>query len=119
MERTSRDTWAERVERWKDSGLTAKEYAAGLGISAGSLSWWKWRLSSEAASPKPGRPGRRSAKSGTRVGTSPVTFVEVTTHAAAAEPLEIMLPSSVRIRVPSSFDAAALGRLLDVLEQRR
>jgi hypothetical protein len=37
MERTSRDTWAERVER-KDSGLTAKDYAAELGISARSLS---------------------------------------------------------------------------------
>jgi hypothetical protein len=28
VERTSRETWTKRVERWKDSGLTAAEYAA-------------------------------------------------------------------------------------------
>jgi hypothetical protein len=44
------ETWAKRVERWTDSGLTAKEYAAGLGIKAHSLTWWKWRLSSGAGS---------------------------------------------------------------------
>ena len=44
MDRASRETWAKRVERWTDSGLTAKEYAAELGIKAHSLTWWKWRL---------------------------------------------------------------------------
>lgn len=119
MDWTSRDTWAKRVERWKDSGLTAKEFAAELGVNAHSLSWWKWRLSSEATTPKSGRSGRRSTRRSTQVATTPVTFVEVTTAAAITEPLEIVLPSSVRIRVPSAFDAATLGRLLDVLEQRR
>ena len=33
MDRTSRETWAKRVERWKDGGLRAKEYAAEVGIS--------------------------------------------------------------------------------------
>jgi hypothetical protein len=28
MDGTSREEWAKRVERWKDSGLTAAEYAA-------------------------------------------------------------------------------------------
>jgi hypothetical protein len=119
MDRTSRETWAKRVERWKDSGLTAKEYAAELGINAQSLSWWKWRLSSEAVTRKTGRRTQRSTKRQTQVATTPITFVEVTTPAATAEPLEIVLPSSVRVRVPSAFDPATLGRLLDVLEQRR
>ena len=48
MDRTSREEWAKRVERWGDSGLTAKEYAAEIGIKAHTLSWWKWRLSSGA-----------------------------------------------------------------------
>jgi hypothetical protein len=48
MDRTSREEWAKRVERWGDSGLTAKEYAAELGIKAHTRSWWKWRLSSES-----------------------------------------------------------------------
>jgi hypothetical protein len=118
MDRASRETWAKRVERWTDSGLTAKEYAAELGIKAHSLTWWKWRLSSGAAAPKASPRRRRSAKRSTPVAAAPLTFVEMTA-AAAPEPLEVVLPSSIRIRVPSAFDAAALGRLLDVLDQRR
>jgi hypothetical protein len=47
-----------------------------------------------------------------------MTFVEVTAP-ATAEPLELVLPSSIRIRIPSLFDARVLGRVLDVVEQRR
>ncbi len=126
MERASRETWAKRVERWTDSGLTAKEYAAEAGLNAHSLAWWKWRLGAE------GRPRRstrvevsasRSALSAASTSSSsssttrPLTFVEVPTSERAGS-LEIVLPSQVRIRVPSAFDASALGRLLDVLEKR-
>jgi hypothetical protein len=118
MERASRETWAKRVERWKESGLTAKEYAAELGINAHSLSWWRWRLG--AGEVKPTARPRRAIRNATptTISTPPLTFVEMTA-AAATEPLEVVLPSSIRIRVPSSFEASTLGRLLDVLEQRR
>jgi transposase len=110
MDRTSRETWAKRVERWRDSGLTAKEYAAEVGVNVHSLSWWKWRLSSGAT--------RRERSSRTRRATTgPLTFVEMAS-AVAPESLEVVLASSVRIRVPSTFDASALARLLDVLEHR-
>jgi transposase len=115
MERTSRETWAKRVERWQDSGLTAKEYAAEVGINAHSLSWWKWRLSSGARAQGGVPRKRRSAISPAT--PSPLTFVEMTS-AVIHESLEVVLPSSIRIRVPSSFDAPTLGRLLDVLEHR-
>jgi hypothetical protein len=46
MERVSREAWAKRVERWRDSGLSAAEYAAEIGVKAHTLSWWKWRLGS-------------------------------------------------------------------------
>jgi hypothetical protein len=46
-----------------------------------------------------------------------LTFVEMAS-AVAPESLEVVLASSVRIRVPSTFDASALARLLDVLEHR-
>ena len=35
--RLDRDEWRRRVERWKDSGLTAKEFAAETGINAGNI----------------------------------------------------------------------------------
>ena len=98
MDRASRETWAKRVERW-DSVLTAKGYAAELGIKAHSLTLWKWRLSSGAAAPKGSRRKRRSAKRSAPAAAAPLTFVEMTT-AAAPEPLEVVLPSSIRIRIP-------------------
>ena len=115
MDRTSREEWAKRVERWGDSGLTAKEYAAEIGIKAHTLSWWKWRLSSGAPALKRRRRTRRAPTTG--AGATPLTFVEMAT-ALAPEPLEIVLPSRVRIRVPSAFDGSTLARLLDVLEAR-
>ncbi len=36
--------WAKRVERLADSGLTAKEFAAEIGVNANTLAGWKWRL---------------------------------------------------------------------------
>jgi hypothetical protein len=115
MVRASRKEWAKRVERWGDSGLTAKEYAAEIGIKAHTLSWWKWRLSSGAPAQARRRPARRATTTG--VGATPLTFVEMA-KAVAPEPLEIVLRSSVRIRIPSTFDGSTLVRLLDVLKPR-
>lgn len=44
-------TWAERVEEWRASGLSAEEYCRGRGLSAGTLYRWSSRLrrSGEAA----------------------------------------------------------------------
>jgi transposase len=116
MERESRETWAKRIERWKDSGLTAKEYATEAGVNAHSLTWWKWRLSTPPKTKAESRPRRVARGASSQAGT-PVTFVEL--PATGAEPLEIVLPSTVRIRVPSGFDAAALRRLLEALDARR
>ena len=111
MERVSRETWAKRVERWMDSGLTAKEFAAEAGLNPSTLSYWKWRLRAKRTAKR--RPATKSA----RRAMSPLSFVEVTKAVAAAEPFEIELGSGVRVRVPGSFDADALSRLLGVLER--
>jgi hypothetical protein len=115
MDRTSREEWARRVERWGDSGLTAKEYAAEIGVKAHTLSWWKWRLTSGTPAAGPRRRGRRAPSAGARA--TPLTFVEMT-PAVAPEPFEVVLRSSVRIRIPFTFDGPTLARLLDVLEAR-
>lgn len=120
MDAALRETWAKRVERWKDSGLTAKEFQAESGINARSLSWWRWRLAGgEPAKKKRTRSSKRpdGALSKTPAVT-PLSFVEVPT-AIVRDPLEVVLVSSVRIRVPIGFDDATLVRLLDVLERRR
>ena len=112
MERVSRETWAKRVERWIDSGLTAKEFAAEAGLKASTLSYWKWRLRAK----RPAK-ARRAATTSAALTTSPLSFVEVARAATAAEPFEIEFGSGMRVRVPGSFDAEALRRLLAVLER--
>jgi hypothetical protein len=41
------------------------------------------------------------------------------TAPVTVDKLEVVLPSTIRVCVRPGFDAATLGRLLDVLEQRR
>jgi hypothetical protein len=113
MERADRETWAKRVERWKDSGLSAKEFAVELGVSPKSLAWWKWQLTKEDAPTR-----RRVRRARTKAAISPLTFVEMSAS-PTRESLEVVLASGARIRVPVDFDPAALGRLVDVLDKRR
>jgi hypothetical protein len=122
MQEQVREKWAKRVERWKDSGLSAKEFEAESGINARSLAWWRWQLSKGDETPKPRR-RRRSRKTSAVAITRPpalptMKFVELTAP-VTREGLEIVLPSTIRICVRPGFDAATLGQLLDVLEQRR
>jgi transposase len=121
MDRESRATWEKRIERWRDSGLSAKEYAAEVGINAGSLKWWAWRVGAAEKSqpPKVRARRRRSPKIASAVTSSPLTFVEMATTVTATDAIEIVLPSTVRVRVRRGFDDTTLRRVLDVLEQRR
>jgi hypothetical protein len=60
--RTSREEWRKRVERWKDSGLTAEQYASELGINAKTLQFWKYKLAKPAASAQRARGARASRR---------------------------------------------------------
>lgn len=113
-----RAVWIRHVERWKASGLSAKEFAAQSGINWRSLSWWKWRVG--AGFPKKKRKPKASVAGSPEApkALAPLSFVEVTAS-VMREPLEVVLPSGLRVRVPAGFDDATLARLLDVLERRR
>lgn len=78
------------------SGLSVPAFAARAGLDAQRLYVWRRRLTGEASS------------------TSPA-FIEV--RSAAVAPMEIVLAAGHVVRVAPSFDAVALRRLLDVLEQ--
>jgi hypothetical protein len=117
MEKTTREEWSKRIERWKDSGLSAKEFGHETGISPRSLAWWRWQLGRNAKEPTLAEPTRRrTRKPKSAPSVSPMTFVEVSAP-SAREPLEVVLASGRRIRVPSSFDAPTLERLLVILER--
>lgn len=94
------------MQRWVDSGLTAREYAAETGLNENTLAHWKWRLGTQAprAAPRAG-------------------FVEVVAGTAAPEAaatcFELVLPQGLVLRVPPRFDAAGLRRLLTALQEAR
>jgi transposase-like protein len=113
MRGESRTIWAKRVERWAESGLSSKEFAAEIGVNARTLVYWKYRFGREAE-------GTWPAKSEPTSTTAP-TFVEVTDgelERPLSPSLEVATGSWV-VRVPDGFSEATLVRVLDVLERRR
>ena len=108
--RASREEWGKRIERWRDSGLTAEQFAGELGINASTLKFWAYKLgkgNGEVAADRAPKPTPPKAAS----------FVELRREPVSAA-FELDLGNGRRLRVPASFDSAALERLLGVLERR-
>jgi hypothetical protein len=108
--KTSAEEWQKRLERWRESGLTAEQFASELGINAGTLKFWRYKVNKairETSHPR--RPVKPAAP------TTPA-FVEVRAASSEAR-FEIDLANGRRLRVPSAFDPSALERLIAVLER--
>lgn len=116
MARASAQEWAKRVERWRDSGLTAKEFAAETGLNAGTLSYWAWKLRAGEASSAKGtkRAGRSSQvrRSNAQSEAAP-SFVELPSASvvSSSSVLELVM-GELRVRVPAGFDERTLGHVL-------
>ena len=106
------------MRQWKASGQTAQEFAARNGCAASTLHYWSWRL------------GTRQRGARARGQAAPA-FVELVRPADLAGPgtraaereaapsaFEVRFGERVCLRVPASFDEAALRRLVRVLEDR-
>lgn len=125
MSRTSRAEWAKRVERWKDSGLSAKEYGAEIGVKATTLSYWSWKLRSDGAGMSDGAKGkstRRTARRGSVAASGAAgRFVELGPPASCvSQPaLDLVLRSGVVVRVTAGFDEATLTRVVRAVEAAR
>lgn len=111
MARSNRDERAKRVERWQDSGLTAAEFGAEVGVNPRTLSYWKWRLGKD----DPPRRPSRSTDSGN------VSFVELTNMAGpdrhAGGGIELVI-GRYTLRIGSRAESETLARVIDVLERR-
>jgi hypothetical protein len=116
MEQKTSEAWGKRVERWRQSGLTAAQFAAREGVNPHTLAHWKWKLRQGEVPP---RRRARDAVEGVRA----ADFVElVAPRAEMAEPapaFEVILAHGYRVRIAHGFARDALARLLDVLEARR
>jgi transposase len=101
-----RDEWTKRVERWKDSGLTAKEFAGELGINPNSLHQWAYQLRKTTTHEPVERVGRPPE--------AQPQFVEITPPAAPTQTFDVRV-GRFSVAVPSRFDEGGLLRLLKIL----
>ncbi|OGQ80198.1 MAG: hypothetical protein A2289_13345 [Deltaproteobacteria bacterium RIFOXYA12_FULL_58_15] len=127
MQRASAADWTKRVERWKDSGLTAKEFAAEMGFKASTLTYWSSKLRRAAGSNGNAQSrvnfAKRWAESPARGSSAPpasapkLVELPVAQVVSLAPMLELVLQGDVRVRVPADFDEQTLVRLMRVVEQ--
>lgn len=110
MARASAEEWAKRVERWRDSGLTAKEFAAETGLNAGTLAHWSWKL--RAGSDVEGKPGGRRARKARCLPQG--SLVEISAAPTGASMLEVVV-GRARVRVPAGVDEETLACVLRVM----
>lgn len=111
MARTPREIWAKRVERWQASDLTAKEFAAEIGVNDRTLAHWKWLLGKEAAARSPAEGRRRHRR-------EVVRFTELKVEPTAlfsGSPIEIVVDGGLVVRVDRQFDEDTLRRVLGVV----
>ena len=104
--RRTPEFWRKHETRWRDSGLTQREYCSRHGLSLSSFQRWRGNLA-----------GRRPSQS--------LEIVPVLSLAAPVEQLP-MVPAAVtvaygpyRVEVPPRFDRASLAAVLDLLGERQ
>ena len=116
MARESREVWFKRVERWRESGLSAAEFATEVGINAGSLRHWGWRVNADRRHEAAKRVSSEDALTFVEVAAPPAEPSPVPAAAnAAPEKLELVLVSGMVMRIPPGFAVEALRRLLAVV----
>jgi len=100
-------------DRWRDSGLTAKEFASEINVNAGTLTAWKYKLRRESTPAERARPGIRKAED--VPGFLRVVPVQAEHARARAAGFEIVIGTRTVVRVPNDFDEVALIRLVRAL----
>jgi hypothetical protein len=109
---TTEQKWTARVEAWRASGQTARQFAEGKEYSAGGLRHWAYRLrqASEAAAVVETKPQGEVAPKEVRIAR--VVRGPAVTEAETPIMLEV---GGVRVGVRRGFDRGALREVLDVL----
>ena len=113
MGRAKRDEWERRIQRWTDSGLTAKEFAAETGLNAHTLTHWKWRLAADARSAS-----QPAAKFVEVVQAVPPRAARSSSPSTEMAFFEVFFGDGRRLRVPPQFEASSLQTLLELMGGR-
>jgi len=116
MGRKTRETWVKRVARWRSSDLTAKEFAAEIGVNYQTLQHWKYRLAREERE-NAQRDRAVAAPQAPSRGRQPVEFVELpmATATTAGDKIELELPSGAILRIPPTTDPGLASNIIAAL----
>src|SRR5688572_27724357 len=102
----TREEWAELIQAWKASGLTAAEFAATHGLKAKALATWRWRLRTGAKSP-----ARRASPKLVQLSVADL----VGSGDSGAARWELTTVGGHRLRMLAAVDGAELEMLLGAL----
>lgn len=85
--------WTKRIQAWKRSGLSRAAFCATKRLNVHTFDYWRRAL----------RPA------------SALVPVMVAPSAAAADPVEVLLPNGIRLQMPLGGDPESLRSLVAVL----
>jgi transposase-like protein len=113
-----REAWKQVVDDLGRSGLSVARYAREHGLSARTLTWWRWALRARHAdrSRAARRKSARAPRGEPRLSFVPVSVVADPTTSAHGGALRVVLAHGRRIDVRAGFDGETLARLVRVLE---
>jgi transposase-like protein len=101
--------WRRKLQLWKDSGLSVRAFCDQHGLAEPSFYYWRERIRQADLDAAPVQPTTPASTE------QPVPLFLPIRLAAVPEPIEVVLADGTLVRVPPSFDADALRRLLAVL----
>jgi len=113
MKDTTRTTWSARVHAWRESGLTAAEFAADKPYKGSTLLWRSCQLgrNSDAGAQRQAPKARGAAK-----GTKKIVLAEVVRRAPEKVHGRVLVEvAGARISVDRGFDAALLTEVVRAL----
>jgi hypothetical protein len=97
-----REYWRGEVQRWRNSGLTQKEYCIKEGISLERFGTWKRRFDREEQS-----------RSGALVAVPAATVASALVE--RRQGLGLIVSGRYRVEIPDTFASGTLERVLQVL----
>ena|SRR6187551_2260089 len=114
MKDTTRATWLARIEEWRRSGKTAKEFAEGQPFSGGTLTWRASQLKREGGA----RSKRHASSARSSRAPSKLVLAEVVRCSRPAQSAALMIEvGGARIPVSAGFDGALLREVLRALRE--
>lgn len=96
--------WSERVQEWKSSGKSAKEFAAGREFKASTLVYWASCLRRSSGAARPSSPPRRLRMA--RV---------ISAARPAADDAIVVTVGAARVAVRAGFDSVLLRQVVEAL----